>query len=598
MIEYLLPIRLRSGTAARDESLGQELLSAFARTRQQLRKAGLISIPISMLALLPSVFALEVFDRVIYRQGISTLIALLAGIAASIALEWFFRRLRAEQLREAGALIDWTLSSTLLERMLGQPLKALEARAAASWMALFRDVGTVRGLLTGSVVQAFFDLPIAIFSLIVVAVVATPVLPIVLISLCIFAVLAWWWADEVKTGKVAEMQRARNLDVLTSEICRARESLKSLDQKKAVVDQWKEQYEEWLAESFKKGAQLEDARELSYQLLITTTICITAFGAFAVVNQWMTVGGLIAANMLALKAISPVAALAGSWRQLALSREASKRLHEVFESATERNDGEVSIPRPVGQIQLEKVTFGYHEDAEPLLVNISLLFEPKRFYAICGKNGAGKSTLLKIICGLYVPDSGIALMDGYDLKQFSRSQLSGWIGNLAQQVYMLDGTIAEQMRRACSTATDEQIVRACQLSGAHEFISRLPDGYSTHLTEGARSLSAGERRKISLAQVLLRNPCVLVLDEPSNDLDYESEIQLIGALKSIAQFRSVIVVTHSARMVANSDAVVSMSENGETELLSAEEGLFKHFGVAPSTQKPKLSKPLSAVSAA
>ena len=585
MIEYLLPVRLRPAKAEDDEHFGPALLAEFSRARGQLRSAALLSIPIGLLALLPSIFSLEVFDRVIYRQGISTLIALLAGIAAAIGIEWIFRRKRAEKLREVGALIDWALSSTLLERMLGQPLKALEDRAAPAWVALFRDVGTVRGLLTGAVVQAIFDLPIALFALIIVGIVATPLLPIVVIGLGLFSFLAWWWADELKTGKVAEMQRARNLDVLTSEICRARESLKSLDQKQAVVAQWTREYEEWLGESFQKGAQLEDARELSHGLLITMTVSITAFGALAVVNQWMTVGGLIAANMLALKAISPIATLAGSWRQLALAKEASRRLRALFELQVERDEGSVSIPTPLGKIQLDKVTYSYRKDTDPLLMDVSLLMEPKRFYTICGKNGAGKSTLLKIICGLYTPDNGTALLDGYDMKQFSRSQLSGWIGNLGQQVYMLDGTIAEQMRRASPNASDEQIVRACQLSGAHLFISKLPDGYSTPLTEGARSLSAGERRKIALAQVLLRNPCVLVLDEPSNDLDHESEMQLIATLKSIAQFRAVIVVTHSARMVANSDAVISATGNGQVQLLSTEEGLLRHFGVAPALQK-------------
>ena len=580
-----MPLRLRPAKTELDNNLGQALLSEFSRARKLLRTAALLSIPIGLLALLPSIFSLEVFDRVIYRQGISTLIALLAGIAVAIGVEWLFRRLRAEKLREVGALIDWALSSTLLERMLGQPLKTLEDRSAAAWVALFRDVGTVRSLLTGTVVQAVFDLPVAVFALVIVGVVATPLLPIVLIGLLVFSFLAWWWADELKSGKVAEMQRARSLDVFTSEICRARESLKSLDQKQAVLSQWKQEYELWLGESFQKGSQLEDARELSHGLLITMTVSITAFGALAVVNQWMTVGGLIAANMLALKVISPIAALAGSWRQLALAKEASKRLAHLFELETERTDSEVSIPKPLGQIQLDKVTYSYRRDVEPLLVDVSLLMEPKRLYAICGKNGAGKSTLLKIICGLYQPDSGRALLDGYDMKQFSRPQLSGWIGNLGQHVYMLDGSIAEQMRRACPTATDDQIVRACQLSGAHAFISKRPDGYNTELTEGARSLSAGERRKIALAQVLLRNPCVLVLDEPSNDLDHESEMQLIATLKSIAQFRAVIVVTHSAGMVANADAVISILDQGKVQQMSTEEGLFRHFGIAPPLQK-------------
>ncbi|RYZ00757.1 MAG: ATP-binding cassette domain-containing protein [Comamonadaceae bacterium] len=586
MIELLLPERLRIGWTASADAAGPKLQERFADARGLLRSAALVSVPIGLLALIPAIFSLEVFDRVIYRHGISTLIALLAGVAVALGLEWWLRRRRAGSLREAGAAIDWALSSDLLERMLGQPLRKLEERPAAAWMALFRDVGTVRVLLTGPVVQTLFDLPVALFALVIIGVVATPVLPLVLGGLAAFCVLAWWWADEVKTGKVVELQRARNLDMLTTEICRARESVKSLGQHEPVLAQWRARYAQWLEESFRKSTQVEEAREFSHTLLLALTVGITAFGALAVVNQWMTVGGLIASNILAVRAISPIASLTSSWRQLAHSVEAARRLRAVFAEPVERSVSELSVPRPRGSIRLEKLGFAFGgPQAEPVFRDVDLTLEPGRLYAVVGRNGAGKSTLLKLLSGLYRPDSGRVLIDEYDLHQFSRAELSSWVGSLSQHVYFLDGTVAEQMRRVAPDATDDQIVRACRLSGAHEFISKMPAGYGTELVEGARSLSAGERRKIALAQVLLRNPAVLAFDEPSNDLDHDSEMQLIAALKLIAKVRTVIVVTHSAQMVANADVALAVPGNGELVQMTPQEALRTFFATVPAAAR-------------
>lgn len=577
MIELLLPERFRPLRVRESQAYGEALLENFAAARAALVRAAWLSTPIGLLALLPSLFSLEVFDRVIFRHGMSTLVALLAGVAVALAVEWWFRRRRSAQLREAGALIDWGLSSTLLDRMLSQPLRSLEDRPAAAWMSLFRDVSTVRVLMTGAVVQALFDLPLALFAVVIIAIVAAPVLPVVLVGMVVFGGLAWWWADEVKTGKVTEVQRARNLDMFTAELCRARESVKALAQHDAVSEQWKRNYEQWLGESFSKGAELEEAREISHTLLILTSISITAFGALAVVNQWMTVGGLIAANMLALKAISPIAMLSGSWRQLAQSIESAKRLDAVFEQPVESAGADLRLPRPKGRVRLEKLTFRFDDQVQPVFDQIHLNLEPGQFYVVVGRNGAGKSTLLKLITGLYRPNEGRVMIDEYELQQFSRTETAAWIATLSQNVYFIDGSIADQLRSAAPGTSDQQIVKACKLTGAHASISRLPQGYATVLKEGGRALSAGVRRKIALAQVLLRNPAVLVLDEPSNDLDNDSEMQLIAALKMIAKVRTVVVVTHSQQMVANADLAVDVIGDGHIEVVTPQIAVDRYF---------------------
>ncbi|EWS62708.1 Alpha-hemolysin translocation ATP-binding protein HlyB [Hydrogenophaga sp. T4] len=240
---------------------------------------------------------------------------------------------------------------------------------------------------------------------------------------------------------------------------------------------------------------------------------------------------------------------------------------------------------------LDEVSFRYDEQSEPVFKKVSLTLAPAQFYSVVGKNGVGKSTLLKLVTGLYRPDEGRVLIDEYDLQQFSRHETASWIATLSQNVYFLDGTIADQLRRAAPETTDEQIVKACKLTGVHSFISRLPQGYATVMREGGRTLSAGVRRKIALAQVLLRNPAVLVLDEPTNDLDHMSELQLIASLRLIAKMRTVIVVTHSAELVASSDVALAVSGDGDVQVMTPVQALGAYFSPPKAEKKPVQAAP-------
>jgi ATP-binding cassette subfamily C protein LapB len=209
---------------------------------------------------------------------------------------------------------------------------------------------------------------------------------------------------------------------------------------------------------------------------------------------------------------------------------------------------------------------------------------PTGLHVIVGRNGAGKTTLAKLLAGLYAPTAGSAYLDEYDLAQFSRRELARWIAVLSQEVYWFSGPLIETLRRAAPGHSDEQIVAACRLSGAHEFISRLPDGYRTEVGEGGAGLSVGERRKLALAQLFLHQPAALILDEPSNDLDFASETALIAALVAVARHRTVVVVTHSLRMASAATRIYHVRGDGTVEQGAAADLVPRLFGVQRPVQ--------------
>jgi energy-coupling factor transporter ATP-binding protein EcfA2 len=404
MIKFLLPSQLVAETPDEPGAspYAKALNTAFRAAYPLVKSAAWRSLPISLFGLLPSIFLLQVYDRVLSRSGTSTLAALVSGILFFLCIEFWLRTRRSRMLRNAGAIIDHGVSGALLQSMLARPLRALEARPASVWQQYFRDVGSVRGTVTGGLAQSIFDLPMAIFALVVIGIVALPVLPVVAAFLAIMSFLAWWWADEVRAGRVEEVQRGRGLDRMTSEICNARETLKTQANDGPISDMWRQTYNAWLTESFSKNGQIETARDGTTVLLTVFSVVVVTVGAISVMEQWMTVGGLVASNMLALKALQPVAGLVSNWRSLATAKEAAKRLETVLGEPVEKPPTGMTLPQPLGRITLKDVSFSFTETAQqPVLENVDLDIGPGGLHVIVGRNGAGKSTLVKLLSGLY-----------------------------------------------------------------------------------------------------------------------------------------------------------------------------------------------------
>ena len=584
MLQYLLPRQLLSAVD-KDEQTGKTsgyssaIRDSFDRASPHLRRAAWLSLPISLLGLLPSIFILQVYNRVISRGGIATLTAMVAGVLCFLCLELWLRRRRALALREAGATIDREVSQTLMNCMLRHPLLTLERRSASQWLQLFRDIGAMRSCVSGGLAASVLDLPMALIALVVIGIIAWPVLPVILVAMLVLGVLAWWWADEVRNSRVEEIEQARQLDRGTAEICNARSTLKVLGYDDAAKQSWQSGYDRWLGESFRKNGEIENARETGHVLLTFFSVAVITVGAIAINAQWMSIGSLMAVNLLSGKALGPIAQLASNWRSLARANESTERLQAVLREPLEPEAQTVEPPRPRGAFRLDNVSFHY-PSGHVALEQVSLQMGPGGIHVILGRNGAGKSTLAKLLAGLYQPTQGSLFIDEYDMAQFSRNDLGRWVGCLPQQSYWFSGPIIDSLRMVNPDADTNRIFVACRLSGAHSFISRLPNGYQTELGEGGAGLSAGELRKLGLAQLFLRNPSVLILDEPSNDLDFESESELLQTLRQIAVKHTIIVVTHSLRVASLAQHVYHVRGDGQVDHGTPEKMLPELFGVA------------------
>jgi ATP-binding cassette subfamily C protein LapB len=270
--------------------------------------------------------------------------------------------------------------------------------------------------------------------------------------------------------------------------------------------------------------------------------------------------------------------MVGSWRALADHRAALRRLGEAIARAEERAEAAVDLPRPSGRLELQGVSFGYAEDREPILSEIGLRFGPGGVHGVVGRNGSGKTTLLKVMQGLYPPSKGRVLLDGADIAQLTRAQLAGWIGYAPQECVLFSGTIRDNIARPKPEASDAEILAAAELAGVHRTIIDLPDGYGAEIGEAGGRLSGGQRQRLALARALLRNPPVLLLDEPSSNLDRQAEEELRDLIVRLGRDHTVVVVTHSATLLAACNSVMAL-HNGRIALAGpAQEVLDKLFG--------------------
>ena len=528
--------------------------------RSAYRQALALAFAINVLGLCAAVFSMQVYDHVVGHAGYSTLAALVIGMAIAIVMDHFFRAGRSLLLQRVGARVEVAMARETLHRMLNMPTLALEGRSAGFWQAVYRDIEIVRATCSGATAMLLVDLPFMLLSLVLVAVLALPLLPIALLTIGTFIVLAWRSGLATRGATETEREQLVSRDMVLNELASVRLSLKALGANESVRRRWEDHYARWMNESLTRSREADHYRELAHGMTTANSVLTTSLGALAILNQLITMGALIATNMLAGRMVSPLVQLVGQWRTFGQFRAAKKRLDSLFSIQEDRSESVIALSRPQGTMRLEAVTFKFPEADNLLLQPISGEIGPCGLHAIVGPNGSGKTTLLKILRGLYPPSEGRVLIDGADLHQFSQSELAQRIGYLSQTNQLLSTSIRDNIALANPDATDEQIIRAAERSCAHAFIIDLPDGYATQVGEGAQRFSAGQTKRIAIAQALLNDPPVLLLDEPTAELDRDSELRFVQTLKDLAKDHTVIVVTHSQFLLSQCNGILVMNK--------------------------------------
>ena len=565
-----------------EKPASREWLKAVMKpARSGLREAILVSLFINLLALAVPIFVLQVYTRVVFSHGVSTLYGLLIGVLAALLFDFIIRQARSRMLQRVALRIDVTLGRSLYDKISSLPLRTLESRPSGFWQTLFRDAEVVRNTFSGSTAVLLTDLPFAVLFVVVIYVIAPPVVWVLLIALPVFIIVAIISGRMMQTATKGERQAGIGRDAFLTELLQGRSTVKALALENAIKPAWEDKHADTIERALVRGGRTDTFSNIGSTLTMLTTIALVTIGALAIIDLRLTIGALIASTMLGNRVIGPFNQLVGNWRNYANCRQALKRLDAVFSLTEDRTERSIRLDRPEGRLTLEAVSYGYEEGRPPVIDNLSMEVKPPGMLGVVGRNGCGKTTLLKMMQGLYAPTNGRVLLDGGDTSQFSRHDLATWIGYVPQECFLFAGTIRENIAITNPEASDEEIVKAATLAGVHEYVIDLSDGYATEIGEAGSRLSGGQRQRIAIARALLPDPPILLLDEVSGNLDMQAEIALRDTLSELARDHTIVVVTHTPVLLRACNAIMVLERGRIAMGGPTQEILPRLFGGTP-----------------
>ncbi|MDF5733775.1 MAG: peptidase domain-containing ABC transporter, partial [Rhizonema sp. PD38] len=363
-------------------------------------------------------------------------------------------------------------------------------------------------------------------------------------------------------------------------------SIRSMAIEQTVRWRWEERLNNLTKKMFGGQVIANQLQVFSSAIESLANTALLWFGAWLVIHNQLTIGQLVAFNMLLGNIIHPFQRLTVLWNQLLEVIVSTERINDVLDAAPEedlQHQPRQSLPRLQGRIRFENLTFRYHSQSEiNVLENLSFEIQPQQTVAVVGRSGSGKTTLSKLILGLYTPTNGKVLIDDHDVTSISLRSLRQQIGVVDQETFLFGGTIRENISIAHPEATLEEIIKAARAAGADEFIRRLPMGYETQIGEGGGMLSGGQRQRLAIARAILGNPRLLIFDEATSHLDAESERIIQNNLKTILKGRTSLIIAHRLSTIRNADLILVLDqgvliESGTHEELIAKKGHYYYL---------------------
>lgn len=545
---------------AESDSVKRELLSVLLSFKREFFALMGFSCVLNFLLLVPAIYMLQVFDRVLTSRNPTTLIMLTLIAVAMYIFLGFLEWVRSQLMIRIGNRMDRRLSGRIFAASFGRSLLAGSGNASQP----FNDFTNLRQFLTGSGLFAFFDAPWTPIFLIVIFIIH-PILGIFsLVSAFILLLLAMS-TELVSRKPIFEANRMNNASTtFASANFRNAEAIEAMGMLDNVRSHWYPKHEQFLRLQTKASERASVIQASSKFVRLTFQSGILGLGAYLAIQQIITPGMMIAASILMGRALSPVDMAIGTWKQFISARDSYKRLSEIIRAFPEREKG-MSLPVPKGRISISNVVVVPPGSTQQVLRGVNLEAFPGEPIAVIGPSGAGKSTLARAIIGLWPPIMGAVRLDGAETFKWNKEELGQHIGYLPQDIELLNGTIAENIARF-GEIDSESVIKAARAAGIHEIVLQFPKGYDTPIGEGGMILSAGQRQRVALARALYGDPVLIVLDEPNSNLDEVGEVALVNALMQLkAAQRTIFVITHRTLILSVVDKVLLLA-NGVIQL--------------------------------
>ena len=540
-----------------------ELAEVLASFRREFLWVGFFSMVANVLMLTPTLYMLQVFDRVLASQSELTLLFLSLIVFVFFCTMAFADWIRSRILVRAGVRLDQKLNLRIFNASFESYLKLIHKNPTQS----FSDLTNLRQFLTGNGIIAFFDIPWTPIYILVIFLMH-PFLGALSIIFVVIQIAITYYGEYRGKGinESLTLAESKSRSYLHSKLKNA-EPVEAMGMLNNLRASWIRLHTDELAQMSVviKGQKSQQA----FAKFIRYSMQSLTLGAAAllVIEGELSVGAMIAANVLMTRALQPLDLISGSWRGFLQAKVAFLDLEMLLKTFPDR-DGSIQYPTPTGLVSLKKLTATTANRMKPILQGLTLDFRPGQVTVVIGPSGSGKSTLARCLVGIWPDFSGQVLIGDTPIELWDREQLGPCVGYLPQDVELFEGTIAENISRF-NEVDSEKVIEAAQHAGIHDMILRFPMGYDTPIGEAGMSLSGGQRQRLGLARAMYGNPSIIVLDEPNSNLDEHGERALVQAIKTLkAQKKSIILITHRLNILGAADY-----------LLALEDGKVAHYGI-------------------
>ncbi len=523
-------------------------------------KVAIAAVFINIFGLLTSLFTMTVYDRVVPNNATSSLVALSLGFAIVVIFDFVLKLLRAYFVDHAGAQIDRDIGDAVFDRMLAMRLE-LKKGSTGALAGLMRELEALRDFFASATLTAVVDVPFILLTLVIVWIIGGPVVIVPALMVPLVVLVGWLTHPALERLSARAMGEGLLKQSVLVETIGGLETVKTSGAAPLLTRRWRKAVEQHSDSSLRQRLVASIGVTFATSAGTISYAGVVIVGVTLIAERELTMGGLIACSILAGRAIAPLAQISQLLSRITSTRTAYRQINEMMKMPPEGPEGEaLALSRVEGKIEFRNVGFRYPGAPERALDGLSFTVNPGEHVALLGRVGSGKSTIARLVLGLYPPEEGLIMIDGTDLRQLNPNELRAQIGAAMQESVLLTGSVRENIQLGRLRVTDEELIRVSQISGTHQFMGQIANGYDLRLADRGEGLSGGQRQSIAIARALGGRPPIVLLDEPSSAMDAQTEGALIQRLQEELKNRTVILITHRPPLLQLAQRIILLDQ--------------------------------------
>ena len=525
-------------------------------------QVALAAILINVFSIASPLFTMNVYDRVVPNNAIETLWVLAMGVGIVFLFDFLLKTLRGYFVDSAGKNADIILASRLFEQVMGMQMSH-RPKSSGSFANQLREFETLREFFSSMTLVALIDLPFIFLFITVIWMIGGPIAYVPMTAVPIVMFVSFVLQFPLKSWVNRSFREGAQKHALLVEAINGMETIKCLGVEGKIQKNWETFVNQSAGSSNATRFISMGAINFTTFVINLSTVSVIIVGVYLITTNELSMGGLIACSILTGRTLAPLAQVVSLLTRLSQSMTALKSLDQIIKMPVERPENATFLHRPKfkGKIEFKNVSFKYPDQKISALDNVSFTIEAGEKVGLIGRIGSGKTTIEKMILGLYFPEEGSVLIDGADTRQLDPAELRTSIGHIPQDIFLFFGSVRDNIAMGTGEADDNAILRAATIAGVDNFVRRHPLGYDLPVGEGGNSISGGQRQSIAVARALVRDPAILLFDEPTAMMDHAAEMRFITKLKDTLGHKTMVLVTHKMSLLTHVDRLIVVDES-------------------------------------